>query len=206
MTLMTPRLLSLPLALAALACAKEVPTWGEVRPPEAYVETLPPGATVEVNGKEAGSAPLTIPVRDAKLVYRLHVTAPGFDPLEVAVEGAKLANGRLDLVLRPEGFGKQRRLEPAEPVGLAQAATALVKAGRAHEALSFAEASLAIAETPLAHRAAGDAYRLLGDRNRAVQEYSVYLTLQPEAPDRMAVEREIEAARGDLTIPGPKPE
>ncbi len=202
---MTPRPAAL-LAAASLSCAPHAPTWSEVRPPEAYVETLPSGATVQVDGAEVGRTPLSFPVPDASRPYRVQAAAPGFDALDLRIDGAKLANARLDLVLRPAGFGTQRRLDLADPVGLAQAGALLIKADRVREALAFAEASLAVAETPLAHKVAGEAYRRLGDRNRAVQEYSIYLTLQPDAPDRETIERLIGAARGDLTIPGPKPE
>jgi len=202
---MTPRHAPL-LAAVVLACAPRVPTWGEVRPPEAYVETLPTGAMVHVDGAEVGRTPLSFPVRDASRPYRVRATAPGFAVLEVDVPGAKLANGRLDLVLRPDGFGTDRRLDLGDAVGLAQAAAVLAKADRARDALAFAEASLGVAENPLAHKVAGEAYRRLGDRNRAAQEYSIYLTMEPDAPDRQAIERLIGAARGDLTIPGPKTE
>ena len=49
---MPPRSLAL-LLLAVLATACASPpraTWSDVNPPEAYVETLPPGALVAVNG------------------------------------------------------------------------------------------------------------------------------------------------------------
>ncbi|HVP68555.1 MAG TPA: PEGA domain-containing protein [Anaeromyxobacteraceae bacterium] len=203
---MTPRHGSASLlGLAVLACAPKAPSWSEVRPPEAYVETLPPGALVQVNGEEVGRAPLTFPVRDPDATYRVRAHSSGFEVAEVEVPGAKAANGRLDIVLRPTGFGSQRRLDLGDAAGLAQAGALLAKAGHATEALAFAKASLAVAETALAHRVAGEAYRQLGDRSRAVQEFSVYITLQPDAPDRAAVEKAIEAARGDITIPGLRP-
>jgi len=204
---MTPRpssAFAATIALAALACAQQVPTWSDVHPVEAYLETLPSGAAVQVNGEDLGRTPLSFPVRDAKLAYRIRAAAPGFDTVEVTVEGAKLAEGRLDLVLRPEGFGTQRALSLSEPVGLSQAAATLVKARRPREALSYIEASLAAGDTALAHRVAGEAYRQLGNRNRAVQEFSLYLTMQPGTPDRGAIEKAIEETRRDLTIPGLK--
>ena len=188
-----------------LACSPKVPSWSDVRPPEAYVEALPPGALLEVNGEEVGRTPLSFAIRDPSASYRVRASAPGFVPMELEVPGAKLANGRMDLVLRPEGFGAQRRLEFGEAAGLAQAAALLVKARRPREALAYVEASLAAGETPLAHRTAGEAYVQLGDRNKAVQEFSVYITMQPDAPDRAAIEKAIEAARGDITIPSLRP-
>lgn len=190
-----------PLLLAiAAACSPKVPTWEEVRPPEAYLGTLPAGALVQVNGEEVGRTPLSFAVRDVKASYRIRATKPGFSALERVVGGEKLANGRLDLVLRPEGFGTDRLLDLGEPVGLVQAAAALVQARHPREALEFVEASLAVADTPAAHRVAGQARWQLGDRHRAVQEFSVYLMMEPQAPDRVAIERAIEAARRDMTI------
>jgi len=189
------------LALLAAACASRPPSWNEVRPPEAYLETLPVGALVEVNGAVVGRSPLSFAVPDARASYRVRATATGFEVLEVTVEGERLSNGRLDLVLRPDGFGSQRRLDLADPVGLSQAGAFLVRARHPREALAFVEAALAVADTSAAHRVAGEAYRQLGDRNRAVQEWSLFLIMQPDAPDREAIEKAIEGARGDLTIP-----
>ena len=198
---MTPHSRGALLATLALACSPRTAGWSEVRPPEAYLETLPAGALLQVNGEVVGKTPLTFAVRDASAPYRLRAAAPGFETLEVTVDGERLANGRLDLVLRPDGFGSQRRLDLADPIGLTQAAAHLARARRPREALAFVEAALAVGETAVAHRVAGEAYQQLGDRNRAVQEFSVYLTMQPDAPDREVVEKAIEGARGDLTIP-----
>lgn len=206
---MTPRLATGPL-LAALAvasssgCGPRRASWEDVRAPEAYVETLPAGASVDVNGAPMGRSPLSFPVPDAARRYHVQAAAPGFEPIDVAVEGGKLAGQRLDLVLRPAGFGAQRRLDLGEPVGLAQAAMALLRGGRTEDALAFADASLAVADTPLAHKAAGEAHRLLGHRNQAVQHYSIYVTLLPDAPDRKAIEAAIATVRGDVTIPAPR--
>jgi hypothetical protein len=136
--------------------------------------------------------------------FRLPCVITGFEPLEVTLGGDRLAGSRLDLVLRPAGFGAQRRLDLGEPVGLAQAAAALLRAGRPRDALAFADASLAVAETPLAHKVAGEAHRQLGNRNRAVQHYSVYVTLAPDAPDRKQIEDAIAAVRGDVTVSPPR--
>jgi hypothetical protein len=203
------RLLPLALALALAAgsgCGPRRASWDQVRVPEAYVETLPAGAEVAVDGAPAGRSPLSIPVPDPGRKIRLQASAPGFEPADVAVEASRIAGQRLDLVLRPAGFGAQRRLDLGEPVGLAQAAAALLKAGRIAEALAFADASLAVAETPLAHKVAGEAQRRLGNRNAAIQHYSTYVTLLPDAPDRKAIEAAIAEARGDLTIPAPRTE
>ncbi len=204
---MTPRPAAIlgPLSLAAsLACASGRTGWEEVRVPEAYLETLPAGADVDVDGVPAGRSPLSFPVREPTRTYLIRARATGFEPLEVTLGGDRLAGSRLDLVLRPAGFGAQRRLDLGEPVGLAQAAAALLRAARPRDALAFADASLAVAETPLAHKVAGEAHRQLGNRNRAVQHYSAYVTLAPDAPDRKQIEEAIAAVRGDVTVSPPR--
>ncbi|MGA8892444.1 MAG: hypothetical protein WB493_12810, partial [Anaeromyxobacteraceae bacterium] len=128
----------------AASCASTPPvTWSTVRPPEAYVEALPPSAVISVDGVEVGKGSVSFPVPDESRTYVLQATAVGFDPLDLAVPGARLAGTRIDVVLRPEGFGSQRKLVAGEPVGLLQAAIALLRAGRAADALAFAQASLA---------------------------------------------------------------
>lgn len=203
---MTPRTIAAAtLAGLSIACASAPPvTWKEVRPPEVYVETLPAGALVSANGAEIGKSPLSLPVPEAGATYQIRASAPGFEPAVSELSGAKLAGTRLDLVLRPEGFGTQRRLVPGEPVGLAQAASALLRSNRPRDALAFAQASLAAGDSPQAHKISGEAYRRLGDRNKAVQEFSIYLTMSPDAPDRKAIEQTIDAARKDIPMAQPR--
>jgi hypothetical protein len=203
---MTPRTIAaVTLAGLSLACASAPPvSWKQVRPPEAFVESLPPGALVSVNGQEVGKSPLSFPVPDEGATYRIRATAPGFDPTDIELAGSKLAGTRLDLVLRPVGFGTQRRLEPGEPVGLVQAAFALLRADRPREALAFAQASLEAGDSPQAHKVSGEAYRRLGDRNKAIQEFSIYVTMAPDAPDRKAVDDTIAAARKDIPMTQPR--
>src|SRR5512137_3021973 len=94
----------------AAACASTPPaTWSTVRPPEAYVETLPPSAVVSVDGVEVGKGSVSFPVSDESRTYALRATAAGFEPLDLPLPGAKLAGTRIELVLRPEGFGSQRK-------------------------------------------------------------------------------------------------
>ncbi len=196
------------LLLAVLATACSGPrkaTWSDVNPPEAAVETLPPGALLSVNGVEVGKGPLSFPVRDESGTYALRATAPGFEPLETTFAGEKLGGAKLELVLRPVGFGSQRLLAAGEPVGLVQAAVALLRADRPREALAFAQASLAAGDSPQAHRAAGEAYRRLGDGNKAIQEFSIYVSMAPDAPDRKAVEQAIAGARKDIQMTRPVP-
>ena len=205
---MTPRTIAaVTLAGLSLACASSPPvTWKEVSPPEVHVETLPPGALVAANGAEVGKAPLSIPVPDAERTYQLRATAEGFEPSEAQLSGKTLAGTRLDLVLRPVGFGTQRRLTSDDPVGLAQAASALLRADRPKDALAFAQASLGAGDSPQGHKISGEAYRRMGERNKAVQEFSIYLTMAPDAPDRKAIEQAIASARKDIPMTQPKVE
>jgi hypothetical protein len=203
---MTPRTIAaVTLVGLSIACAEAQPvSWKEVRPPEVYVETLPSGALVSANGAEIGRSPLSFPVPEEGRTYQIRASAPGFQPAATELTGSRLAGTRLDLVLRPEGFGTQRRLVPGEPVGLAQAAAALLRANRPKDALAFAQASLAAGDSPQAHKISGEAYRLLGDRNRAIQEFSIYVTMVPDAPDRKSVEQAIAAARKDIQMTQPR--
>jgi hypothetical protein len=203
---MTPRT-NAPLALAVLAaaCASPPPvTWSQINPPVAYVETLPLEALVAVNGVEVGKGVVAFPVADESRSYAIRATAPGFEPLESTVPGSKLAGTHVEMVLRPEGFGSQRHLAAGEPVGLLQAAVALLRADRPADAIAFARASLAAGESPQGHRVCGQAYRRLGKRDLAIKEYSLYLTLAPDAPDRKAVEEAIAAVSRDIEMTAPK--
>jgi len=204
---MTPRTVAVILAALSTACAASQPvSWKEVNPAVVYVETLPPDALISSNGLEIGKAPLSIPLPDEGKTYRIVATAPGFERYEIEQSGAKLAGTRLDIVLRPVGFGSQRRLATGEPVGLVQAASALLRADRPRDALAFAQASLVAGDSPQAHKISGEAYRRMGDRNRAIQEYSLYLTMAPDAPDRKVIEQIIAAARKDIPMTQPKVE
>lgn len=203
---MTPRTNALAALIVLLGgCAgPRQATWAEVHPPVAYVETLPPGALVTVDGVEVGLGPLAFPVPDESRIHALRLTAAGFEPLEASFQGSKLAGARLELVMRPEGFGSQRQLASGEPTGLLQAAVALLRADRPREAIDYARASLAAGDSPQGHRVCGQAYRRLGKRDLAIQEYSLYLSLAPDAPDRKAVEEAIAAASRDIEMTAPK--
>lgn len=203
---MTPRTIAL-LALTVLgtACAaQQKATWAEVQPPVAYLETLPPGALVTVDGVEVGLGPLAFPVPDESRSYAIRVTSQGFEPLDVSFAGTKLAGARLELVMRPEGFGSQRTLVAGEPAGLLQAAVALLRANRPKDAITYAQASLAAGDSPQGHKVCGQAYRRLGNRDLAIKEYSLYLSLSPDAPDRKAVEEAITATARDIEMTAPR--
>ncbi|HEX8908193.1 MAG TPA: hypothetical protein VF805_03260 [Anaeromyxobacteraceae bacterium] len=196
-----PRAL-LALAAALAACAAPRQPWREAAPPEVLLEILPRDAAVSLDGAPLAPGVRTVAVRDPEKRYRFSFRAAGFEPAEREEQGVKLAGARLGVALRPEGFGSERRLELDEGEGLARAAALLERRGTHQAALDYAERAIALTpEAPLPHLAAGDAARALGRRARAIQAYSAYLTLAPEAPDRAAVTARVEALRGDLTIP-----
>ena len=103
-------------------------------------------------------------------------------------------------MLRPEGFGSQRTLEAGEPAGLLQAAVALLRANRPEDALAFAKASILAGDSPQGHKVAGQAYRKLGDRGQAMKEYTMYLSMMPDAPDCKAIEEAIAATSKDIDM------
>jgi len=203
---MTPRTSALlTLAILSTGCASaQKASWAEVQPPVAYLETLPPGALVTVDGIEVGLGPLAFPVPDEANAYAIRVTSAGFEPLEASFAGSKLAGARIELVLRPEGFGSQRQLASGEPAGLLQAAVALLRANRPKDAITYAKASLAAGDSPQGHKVCGQAYRRMGNRDLAIKEYSLYLSLSPDAPDRKAIEEAITATSKDIEMTPPK--
>ncbi len=203
MTSRTNALFALAVLLAGCA-APRTGSLADVQPPVAYLETLPPGALVTVDGAEVGLSPLAFPVRDDARNHAIHVTSPGFEPLDASFAGSKLAGARLELVLRPEGFGSQRPLASGEPSGLLQAAVALLRADRPTEAIAYARASLAAGDSPQGHKVCGQAYRRLGNRDMAIKEYSLYLSLSPGAPDRKEIEEAITATSRDIEMTTPK--
>ncbi len=203
---MTPgsnALLALTILVAGCASPRQA-SWAEVQPPVAYIETLPPGALVTVDGAEVGLGPLAFPVPDEARSYAIRVTSEGFEPLDATFAGSKLAGARIELVLRPVGFGSQRQLASGEPSGLLQAAVALLRANRPKDAITYARASLAAGDSPQGHKVCGQAYRRLGNRDMAIKEYSLYLSLSPDAPDRKAIEEAITATASDIEMTAPR--
>lgn len=190
--------------LAACATPKGA-SWADVQPPTASVDVLPPGAIVAVDGHEVGSAPLEFPVPDGRRNYALRVTAPGFEPVELTLAGASLAGARLELVLRPEGFGSQRELHGGEPGELLQAALTLLRNDRPREAIAFAQASLALGDAAGPHKVIGLAWKRLGNRDLAVKELSIYVSQAPDAPDRKEIEQVIATLARDIEMSPARP-
>lgn len=197
-----PRLVPI-LGLALAACAGQKESWKSLQQPDFSIEVLPRNATVEVDGRPAGRGAASRTVVDAGRRYRLRVTASGFEPLQVEVDGSKLSGGQTVLVLRPVGFGSQRRLDAGDPGGLAQAALTLLRAGRIDDAWDYAQRSSELGDTALVHKVLGGIHARKGDRRQAGRHYSEYLVLAPDAPDAKQIAAEVERLRGDLTVPAP---
>jgi tetratricopeptide (TPR) repeat protein len=196
-------------ALAAVwmgGCAPKRQAWSETVQAEVFVEVLPRSAELWVDGAPQGPGSRTVRVPDAAHVYAFRAAAPGFSVAEQSGAGAQLMGGHVGLVLRPDGFGEARPLDIQDGASLARAAALLQRRGRSEQALEYAERAVEVSpEVPLGHRVMGEAALALGRQKQAIQGYSGYLQLAPDAPDRAAVERQVERLRGDLTIPGRRP-
>jgi len=192
---------ALALLAGALGCAAPKEAW-HPPPPEVLVEVMPQRAVVTVDGVEVPAGhPVAVP--DPAHAYAFQAVLAGYLPLESKATGQALAGTRLGLVLRPEGFGQARKLDLDEGQGLSAAAALLERRGAHADAMEYAERAAEVApELPLARRVLGDAAYALGRGRRAVAEYSAYLSLAPDAPDRRSIEARVERLRGDLTIPG----
>ena len=188
------------LAVALAACAGQKESWKAVGAGLA-IEVHPRNAAVSMDGEPVGRGAGPRPVPEAGRRYRVRATADGFEPLAVEVDGSKLSGGQTVLVLRPVGFGSQRRLDPGDPVALAQAALTLLRADRLDDALEYASRSLELGNPALAHKVLGGVYARKGDRRQAALHYSEYLVLAPDAPDARQIAAEVERLRGDLTVP-----
>jgi len=190
------------LALVGMACTAPKQAWRE-SPPEVLVELLPQRAQLFIDGAPAEPTGHPVVLRDPAHVYVFRAVLQGFLPLETKGTGSALSGARLGLVLRPDGFGEARRLDLDDGRGLAAAAALLERRGAHADALEYADRAAEVApELPLARRVLGDAALALGQRRRAIAEYSAYLSLAPDAPDREMVQARVEGLRGDLTIPG----
>jgi hypothetical protein len=186
-------------ALAAWA-APEKESWDSVVKPEVKVDVLPHSALVEVDGKARGRGFATIEVADPKRTFRVRASAEGFETEEAVVDAGKVADRQFFLALRPAGFG--RKVDPADAVSMALAASALLKAGRADDAAEYAEQSLRTGSTPLANRVLGDVWRSRGDPDKATRYYAMYLSLADDPPDGPEIKAWLSQPRpGDITIP-----
>lgn len=188
--------------LAATAgCGGGKVSFREVAPPELYLEVLPRGALLELDGVAVGRGSRGVPAPPPG-AHVVAASAEGFEPLERPLPAGPLDGVRVGVALRPEGFGAARALELDEPSGLAAAAAALVRAGRHRDAADYAARAVALdGRLALAQRALGDALAALGRRDEARAAWGRYLILAPDAPDRAAVERRMGEGRATFDAP-----
>ena len=193
--------LALALALAAAGCAGPRGPAEPLAAPELLVQVLPRHAAVALDGAPLGAGDRAVPA-PAPGPHRLAVAAEGFEPVELALAGGPLDGARVGVALRPAGLGSARAVDYDEPSGLALAAAALARAGRHREALDYADRALALdGGLALAWRARGDAQAGLGRRAEARAAWGRYLELQPQAPDRGALEARIIDDRAGFDLP-----
>jgi len=198
------------LALTALAGATGAgpakQSWDSTVKPEVKLTVLPQAALVEVDGKAIGRGFVSLDVTDPKRTFRVRVSAEGFETAEAVVEAGRIADRTFFLALRPAGFGSSGNIDPADASTMARAASALLRAGRADDAVEYAEQSLEAGRTPLANRVLGDVWRHRGNRDKAVQYYSMYLSLANDPPDAKEIRAWLSQARpGDIDVPAKTP-
>jgi hypothetical protein len=194
-----PSVTALLVAMAASAApAKQ--SWDSGMKPEVNAEFLPRSALVEVDGEARGRGFVKLEITDPKRIFRVRVSAEGFEPEEAAVEAGRVADREFVVALRPSGFG--RRVDPRDAASVALAADALWRAGRAGDAAEYAEASFRAGNTPLANRILGDYWRSRGDRDQATRYYTMYLSLADDPPDGPQIKAWLRQPKpGDITIP-----
>lgn len=190
-------------ALSTLAaCAAPKQSLSELDVPVVYVELFPRQASLAVDGRPLGVGPRTVEIRDRAKKYRFHAEAEGFAPVDVEGTGEELAGASIGIVLPPEGFGVQRKLDADDAKSLAMAANLLNRKKRFDDAAQYAQQAVSVRrDYPLAHRELGIALANLGKRKAAIEELNLYLAEAPDAPDAPKVRELVEKAHGDLTIP-----
>ncbi len=188
-------------ALTALAPPEQPKqSWSATMRPDGFAAFLPHTAVVEVDGKVAGRGSVQVEVADPKRTFRVRVSAEGFEPEEATVEAAHVADREFMIVLRPVGFAE--RIAPNDASATARAAAELWRAGRVDDAAEYADYSLRLANTPLANRVMGDVWRKRGDREKAVQYYTMYMSISENAAEKEQIRAWLLQERpGDITIP-----
>jgi hypothetical protein len=175
-------------------------SWEEVTTPDVRAEFLPRSALVEVDGQARGRGYALLKITDPQQVFRVKLSAEGFETEEAPVEAGRIVNRELLIALRPAGF--DRRLVTNDAPAMALAAAALWRAGRVDDAADYADQSLRAGNTPLANRVLGDVWRSRGNRDQATKYYTMYLSLTDNPPDAAEIRAWLLQPRpGDITIP-----
>lgn len=192
--------LLLALTVTAEPLPPAAPTLESVRSKEATLEVMPRSALVEVDGKEQRRGLVTIDATDPKRIFRIRVSAEGFETREAEVLAGQAAARQVVVVLRPVGLDGP--VDAQDAPSLALAASALLGAGRATDAVDYAEQSLRTRNNGLANRVLGDVWRQRGDRDRATRHYTMYLSLEDNPRDGPEIRAWLLQPRpGDITIP-----
>ena len=194
--------LALALAVAAAGGCAGKAAWDEAR--EVYVVSMPHGAQVALQGKAAGTTPVS-----------LGLPAVGADPGELAVtvalEGFRsevrtfpvaAAPDRLVVVLIPDVPGAPEAApEPDDAEGFYRLARLLLEAGRCQYALAYLDRVVELSPRHArAHRDRGECFVALGEPARAFDHFARYLLLAPDAPDAEAIEARLGELRETRTI------
>jgi hypothetical protein len=202
----TFRILALAVLFGATGAGPAKQSWDSTLKPEVKLTVLPQAALVEVDGKAIARGFASLDVADPKRTFRVRVSAEGFETAEAVVEAGRVADRAFFLALRPAGFGSSGHIDPTDASTMARASSALWRAGRADDAAEYAEQSLEAGRTPLANRVLGDVWRRRGNRDKAVQYYSMYLSLAEDPPDAGEIRAWLSQARpGDITVPAKTP-
>jgi tetratricopeptide (TPR) repeat protein len=192
------------LALAVVAvcgCAGKA-AWDEAR--EVYVVSLPHGAQVALDGRVAGTTPVSLALPavgpdPGELAVRVELA--GFRP-EVRTFPVAAAPDRLVVVLVPEVPGAPEGAPaPDDAEGFYRLARLLQDAGRCQHALEYLDRTVELAPRHArAHRDRGECFVALGEPARAFDHFARYLLLAPDAPDAEAIEARLGQLREMRTI------
>jgi tetratricopeptide (TPR) repeat protein len=198
-------------ALALLAsCAGPKPTLDEVAPPEIVLQTIPVGATVNVDGVDTGTTPLRFRATARTAEHKISLAREGYLATDITVTGEQVVknNGKQVLVaLRPNMWdpAKAKGINIDNASQLTRAGLDLSKAGRCAEAVAFLMQALDVdSRHPPAHKALGTCYAKLKKNTQALEEYKAYLLYAPDAPDAAKVRAIVDKAQGDIEYPVPK--
>jgi hypothetical protein len=200
--------------IVLLLCGSGLPgcagkqSWDEISS-EVYVHTLPDGARVSVDGKEAGRAPVAASVPPGGAVAggvetpaSFSAELPGFVTTTVPLDRRNLPQ-EIVLVLAPQIAGEPPRAAPAwtDAAGMQATGVRLVAAARCEDALVYFHRALELEpRLPDALREGGRCNARLGKRGPASQMLGSYLMNHPDAPDADRVRSELEAIDRKRTI------
>ncbi|HSB11577.1 MAG TPA: tetratricopeptide repeat protein [Blastocatellia bacterium] len=102
-------------------------------------------------------------------------------------------------------YDRAMRLSPQNPMLKFHMGGVLVKKGKYDEGISFLNAALAESSVIVdAHKFLAYAYKAKGQLKEAIDQLSIYLQLQPDAPDASKVSKDVQDLRARLQMPSPQ--